>query len=154
MTIPNVVFARSVSWFSWQFLRTPWTEWQFMWKKRLSNLFICTAMEVYKIEGFLTFFRISNFYFFLFLDNFFGGLQCIGHSLLMSPFCIFERCLDSNPESCRSYDILYAYSAEMQSSFVTNLLILKLFHGKYFHLGYHCCSSSNICELGEGDCRR
>jgi hypothetical protein len=31
----------------------------------------------------------------------FGGLECVGHSFAYVPFlCFFQRCLDSNPESC------------------------------------------------------
>jgi hypothetical protein len=29
---------------------------------------------------------------------FFGGLSVLATPLLMSPFCIFQRCLDLNPE--------------------------------------------------------
>jgi hypothetical protein len=39
----------------------------------------------------------------LFCINFFGGLECVVHSFAyVTHFCIFERCLDSNPESCSS----------------------------------------------------
>ncbi len=41
--------------------------------------------------------------FLCFLCIFSGGLECVGHSFcLCRSFCIFERCLDSNPKSCRS----------------------------------------------------
>jgi hypothetical protein len=36
-----------------------------------------------------------------------GGLEFVGHALLCCPFCIFERCLDSNPESCLSHTSPY-----------------------------------------------
>jgi hypothetical protein len=43
--------------------------------------------------------------------HFFGGLECVGHSsYLCRPFCIFERCLDSNPESFRSKQARYQLS--------------------------------------------
>ncbi len=35
-----------------------------------------------------------------------GGQSVLATSLLMSPFCIFERCLDSNPESCHRSTLL------------------------------------------------
>jgi hypothetical protein len=38
----------------------------------------------------------------------FGRLDCVGHSFAyVAHFCIFERCLDSNPESCRSMQESY-----------------------------------------------
>jgi hypothetical protein len=43
-----------------------------------------------------------------FFVYFFGGLECAGHCFcLCRPFCIFERCLDSNPECCRSKQARY-----------------------------------------------
>ncbi len=42
------------------------------------------------------------------LLHFFGGLECIGHSCTyVANFCIFESCLASNPESCRSKQARY-----------------------------------------------
>ncbi len=39
---------------------------------------------------------------------FFGGLQCVGNSFAyVAHFVFFERCLDSNPESCRSKQARY-----------------------------------------------
>ncbi len=38
----------------------------------------------------------------------FGGLVCVGHSFAyVAHFCIFERCLDSNPERCRCKQMRY-----------------------------------------------
>jgi hypothetical protein len=37
-----------------------------------------------------------------FFGYYFGGLECVGHSFAyVAHFGIFERCLDSNSESCR-----------------------------------------------------
>ncbi len=39
------------------------------------------------------------------------GLECIGYSFAdVAHFCIFERCLDSNPECCRSKQMSYQLS--------------------------------------------
>jgi hypothetical protein len=35
------------------------------------------------------------------LSFFLGGLESVGHSIAYGPFCVFERCLDSNPEKWR-----------------------------------------------------
>jgi hypothetical protein len=51
-------------------------------------------------------FRLIFFIIFIFL----AGYSEFGTSLLMSPFCIFDRCLDSNPESCHSKQALTNYS--------------------------------------------
>jgi hypothetical protein len=42
------------------------------------------------------------------INSYFAGL--VGHSFAMSPFYIFERCLDSNPESCHSKQARYQLS--------------------------------------------
>ncbi len=39
-----------------------------------------------------------------------GWLECWPHLWLCRPFCIFERCLDSNTESCRSKQVRYHLS--------------------------------------------
>jgi hypothetical protein len=41
----------------------------------------------------------ANFYL-IFLSIFFSGLKCVGYSFAYVVF--FERCLNSNPESCHS----------------------------------------------------
>jgi hypothetical protein len=47
----------------------------------------------------------------LFCINFFGGLECVVHSFAcVAHFCIFERCLDSNPENCSSKQARYKLS--------------------------------------------
>ncbi len=38
------------------------------------------------------------------------GQSVLATPLLMCSFCMFERCLDSNPESCRSKQVLYQLS--------------------------------------------
>jgi hypothetical protein len=45
----------------------------------------------------------------LFFLSLFGGLERVGHALLCLclPFVVFEGCLDSNPETCRSKQALY-----------------------------------------------
>ncbi len=43
--------------------------------------------------------------------EFFGGLECVGHSCAyVAHFCIFEKCLDSNSESCGSKQVRYQLS--------------------------------------------
>ncbi len=58
-------------------------------------------------------------YFFLY---FFGGLRTVCWPLhcLCRPFCIFQRCLDSNPECCRSKKARY------QLIFRTNKIDLQV----------------------------
>jgi hypothetical protein len=45
-----------------------------------------------------------------FLDIFWWAIMCWPLLCLCRPFCIFERCLDSNPESCRSKQVRYELS--------------------------------------------
>ncbi len=47
-------------------------------------------------------------YLYSFSRIFFGRLECVGHAC--RPFCIFERCLDSNPESCHRKQARYQIS--------------------------------------------
>jgi hypothetical protein len=57
------------------------------------------------------------------LNIFFGGLECVGWPLfcLCCLFCIFERCLDSNPESCRSKQVHYQLSHQIPAK---NILLM------------------------------
>jgi hypothetical protein len=41
---------------------------------------------------------------------FFGGLECWPLLCFCRPFCIFGKCLNSNPESCRSKQVPYQLS--------------------------------------------
>ncbi len=64
---------------------------------------------------------------------FFGGLECVGHSFayVARPFCIFERCLYSNPENCRSKQARYVQLSHYLP-YLATYLPLKLV--KFFHL--------------------
>ncbi len=47
----------------------------------------------------------------LYIGICFGGLECVGHSFAyVAHYCIFERCLNSNPECCRSKQARYLLS--------------------------------------------
>ncbi len=71
---------------------------------------------------------------------FFGsGLESVGHSFgLCHPFCIFERCLDSNPESCYQLSqpslLLWRYDQNLFSGWAISLKRL--------------CQEKNICIEG------
>jgi hypothetical protein len=43
----------------------------------------------------------------IFLYIFWRARVCLPLLCLFRPFCIFERCLDSNPESCRSNQVCH-----------------------------------------------
>ncbi len=47
-------------------------------------------MEKQGFQGFYKREKIEIFYIF------FWGIECVGHFCLCRPFCIFEKCLDSN----------------------------------------------------------
>jgi hypothetical protein len=48
---------------------------------------------------------------------------------LCRPFCIFERCVDSNPENCRSnyYEYFFLYALPTQLSKVNFVFCLRIF---------------------------
>jgi hypothetical protein len=48
------------------------------------------------------------------VDNFLAGYSVLETPLLTAP--IFERCLDSNPESCRSKQARYHLATHLQLS--------------------------------------
>ncbi len=53
----------------------------------------------------------SNYIFFFLSVYIFSGLECAGRSLAyVAIFVFFERCLDSNPESCRCKQARYQLS--------------------------------------------
>ncbi len=85
----------------------------------------------------------------------FGRLECAGHSflLLCRPFGIFERCLDSNPEGCRSKQVRYQLS---QSSFYSKSFLRIFYLTLTFNAGFQtkiygkCCSfpdNNNQCTV-------
>ncbi len=61
---------------------------------------------------------------------FFGGLECVGLSFAyVAHFCIFERCLDSNPESCRSKQARYQLSHPSLHIFLNlHTVLYTVFH--------------------------
>jgi|688.fasta_scaffold308345_1 hypothetical protein len=59
------------------------------------------------------------------LFYFFGGIDCVGHSFAcVAHFVSFERCLDSNPDSCRSKQASYQLS-HPSPFLVTHLALLN-----------------------------
>ncbi len=73
-------------------------------------------LHVSKRKILLSLFCVSFFVYF------FGGLPlCWPLLCLCHPFCIFERCLDSNPESCRSKQARYQLSHPSPSNLATHL---------------------------------
>ncbi len=58
---------------------------------------------------------------FIFFSYFWRARVCWPLLCLCCPFCIFERCLDSNPESCRSKQALPTYSHSSPSNLATHL---------------------------------
>jgi hypothetical protein len=52
----------------------------------------------------------SRYYGNILLYIFVGGLECVSHSFAYVAHFVFKRCLDSNPESCRSKQARYQLS--------------------------------------------
>ncbi len=85
----------------------------------------------------------------------FDGLECVGLSLLMSPFLYFWKMLDSNPESCRSKQARYQPRHPLSLSPIRTLLYIVADYSVLYthqHRLVHAVQCAHQHRLVGADC--